>query len=68
MEKNIKIDNMTCEHCSAKVESALKSLDGVEDVKVSLFRKKATVNGDHLDDNLLKEAIVNAGFDVISID
>lgn len=68
MEKSIKINNMTCEHCSAKVESALKEVQGVEDVKVSLFRKKATVTGNNLNDDILKNAVTDAGYEVISIE
>lgn len=67
MEKTIKINNMTCEHCSAKVESALKEIEGVENVKVSLFRKNATVTGDNLNDDSLKKAVTDAGYEVVSI-
>lgn len=68
MEKTIKINNMTCEHCSAKVENALKSVNGVEEVKISLFRKKAIVKGENISEEALRKSITDAGYEVVSID
>lgn len=68
MKKSIYIDNMTCEHCSAKVEKALEEINGVDEVKVSLFRKKATVSGEDLNDEILKKAVTDAGYKVTSIE
>lgn len=68
MKKSIHIDNMTCEHCSARVQQALEELNNVDEVKVSLFRKKATVSGENLDDEILKKAVTDAGYNVTSIE
>ena len=68
MEKTIKINNMTCEHCAAKVENALKEVKGVDEVKVSLFRKKATVIGEDLKDEELRKSVTDAGYEVTEID
>ena len=68
LKKSIYIDNMTCEHCSAKVQKALEEINSVDEVKVSLFRKKATVSGEDLNDEILKKAVTDAGYNVTSIE
>ncbi|HHV25917.1 MAG TPA: heavy-metal-associated domain-containing protein [Tissierellia bacterium] len=67
MEKTILIEGMSCGHCVKAVEEALKELDGVKSVVVDLEGKKAVVEGDNLDDNKIKEAIDEAGYDIIEI-
>lgn len=42
-QRTVVIDGMTCEHCKARVESRLNSLDGVL-AKVNLKRKTAVVS------------------------
>jgi len=39
----LKVDGMMCSACSAKVEQALKQVDGVKTAEVSLDKKMATV-------------------------
>lgn len=69
MTKLIKIDGMTCSHCSSHVGKALGELSGVLGVSVSLEDKSATVEcGDELSDSVLKDVVYNAGFDVVSIE
>ncbi len=41
MEIKLKIDGMSCHHCSARVQSFLESQEGLSDVLVDLDRKKA---------------------------
>ena len=43
MEKILQIKGMSCMHCSARVEKALNSIDGVE-AKVDLETNTAKVN------------------------
>lgn len=62
MEKILKIQGMTCEHCKAKVEKALKGIEGVEEVKVSLFRKQAKIKGENLEDEKLVKTVEEAGY------
>lgn len=69
MTKLIKIDGMTCSHCTDHVGKALGALSGVLSVSVSLEDKCATVEcGDKLSDSALNDVIYNAGFDVVSIE
>ncbi|MDG2764756.1 cation transporter [Vibrio parahaemolyticus] len=67
MEKIISIEGMSCEHCVKAVTNALKEVDGVEEVKVSLEEKNAVVKGNNLDDGKLKGAVEEAGYDVVNI-
>lgn len=67
MKKIIKIEGMKCENCSVHVKEALEALDSNLDVKISLFRKQATVEGENLNDEALKEAVEKAGYKVLGI-
>jgi len=67
MKKEIKIDGMHCEHCAAKVENALSSLDGVKKVKVKLEKGLAKLDGD-VSDEAIKAAVSEAGFSVTGIE
>jgi copper chaperone len=68
MKKIIKIEGMSCGHCQAKVESALNAITGV-DAKVDLKKKAATVSlTADVNDSVFKNAITEAGFEVVSIE
>lgn len=67
MKKIIKIEGRKCENCSAHVKEALEALDSNLDVKISLFRKQASVEGENLDDDKLREAVEKAGYKVLEI-
>lgn len=66
MKKEIKIEGMHCEHCAAKVEKALSSLDGVKKVKVKLEKGIAKLEGE-VSDELIRAVVSEAGFDVSQI-
>ena len=68
MKKQIFIEGMTCGHCSGRVEKALKAVDGIVDAKVDLANKNAIVEmNDNVEDGVLKEAVADAGYDVVDI-
>ncbi len=67
MTKKIIIEGMMCEHCTGRVEKALRAISGVKDVTMSLEEKSATVTADGTSDNELKDAVTEAGYEVISI-
>ncbi len=67
MKKIINIEGMSCEHCAAHVTEALEKLEGVDAVKVSLFRNNAKVEGTDLKDEDLKKSVEDAGYKVVSI-
>lgn len=66
-EKIMQIEGMSCMHCKAAVEKALNSIDGVE-ANVDLDKKIAAVSADeNVTDEMLKDAVTTAGYEVISI-
>jgi copper chaperone len=56
---------MSCSHCKAAVEKALKEISGVEEVQVNLDDKEVVVSGNASREQLAK-AIEEAGYDVVS--
>ena len=67
MKKKISIEGMSCEHCVAHVKEALEGIDGVSTVEVNLEGKYAAVETD-VNDEILKEAIEEEGYDVVKIE
>ena len=67
MKKEILIEGMSCGHCSARVEKALNSIDGVS-AEVNLDAKTAYIKlNNNISNDILKNAIEDAGYTVISI-
>lgn len=66
MKKVLSIEGMSCEHCVAHVKKALEAIQGVENVVVSLEENSATVETD-VDNEILKSAIEEEGYDVVDI-
>ena len=67
MKKIIKIEGMSCNHCVMAVKNALSEVEGVSKVDVKLEDKQAVVEGENLVDEMLKEVIEEAGYDVVEI-
>ena len=68
MEKKIMINGMMCAHCTAHVEKALGTLEGVASVKADLEGKCATVTlTGAVSDQSLTDAVTEAGYEVVSI-
>ena len=65
MNKIVTIEGMMCKNCVKHVKEALESL-GVE-VEISLEDKKAYLKNTSLDDETIKEAIEDAGYEVKEI-
>lgn len=69
MTKCMRIDGMSCGHCSARVEKALRELAGVKDVKVDLEAKTATIQADEgIAEEALSRAVTESGYTVLGID
>lgn len=67
--KTIFIEGMSCGHCSKRVEEALKSVNGVKSVSVSLEEKKAeVVLKKNVSDDVLKIAVEDIGFEVTKVE
>ena len=68
MEKIMKIEGMSCGHCSARVEKALNEIDGVS-AHVSLEDKTAAITLLHeVADDVLRKAVTDAGYEVVGLE
>lgn len=68
MTKTMKIDGMSCMHCSNRVEQVLKELSGVTQAKVELEKQLAVVTlSENIENNVLEQAVTNAGYVVKEI-
>lgn len=64
METIIKVEGMMCNHCKASVEKACAAVPGTVTAVVDLAAKNVTVTGT-ADPQALKQAIVDAGYEVV---
>ena len=46
MKKRFKLVDLDCANCAAKMEDAIKKLDGVNDASVSFMTQKLTLDAD----------------------
>lgn len=60
--KTFTVKGMTCDNCVQHVTKAIKEVPGVTSVEVSLAAKRASVEGD-FDDKQVIEAIVEEGYE-----
>jgi len=65
MTKTVHIEGMSCGHCAAHVERALRGI-GLT-ATVDLAKKQASVSGD-ASDEAIRAAVADAGYEVASID
>ena len=64
MKKTLKVEGMTCGHCSARVEKALAGVSGVDKAKVDLKKGLAEVTlANPIEDAVLTKAVVDAGYE-----
>lgn len=68
MKKKILLQGMSCNHCVNHVTEALKQI-GATDMEVNLDKKLATAEvRDDITDEVIKEAIEEVGYEVVSIE
>jgi cation transport ATPase len=69
MQKTLYIEGMTCAHCSARVEKALRGVAGVADANVDLEEKKAVVTlAQDVADDVLAGAVTAADYEVLRVE
>ena len=57
MKKTMKLQELDCANCAAKIENAISRLEGVNDVKVNFMGQKMTLDApDDRFDTVLAEA------------
>ena len=58
MKKTYKLEDLDCANCAAKMEQAIKKIDGVTNASVSFFTQKMTVETDRDSlDEIMKEVV-----------
>lgn len=58
MKKKFKLTDLDCANCAAKMEDAIKKLDGVNDTSVSFMMQKMTIDADDARfDEIMKEVV-----------
>ena len=67
MQKVLKVEGMTCQHCVQTVTETVGKMTGVEKVEVSLEQKEVTIDFDELQTQteVISAQIVEAGFELI---
>ena len=46
MKKRFTLENLDCANCAAKMEAAIRNIDGVHDATVSFMTQKLTLEAD----------------------
>lgn len=69
MKKTMKIEGMSCSHCTGAVTKALEETAGISNVQVSLENREASfeLEDGTVSDAALKELIEDLGYDVAGI-
>jgi copper chaperone CopZ len=58
MKRKFKLEDLDCANCAAKMEEAIKKIDGVNDANVSFLAQKMTIDGqDEKFDEIMKEVV-----------
>ena len=63
MEITYTVSGMTCAHCKAAVEEEVGQVPGVDSVVADLDSKLVVVRGNALEDEALRAAIDEAGYE-----
>ncbi|AQQ55289.1 copper chaperone CopZ [Planococcus lenghuensis] len=65
-QTTLQINGMTCGHCKAAVDGALRNLQGVQNVQVDVAKGVAevTYNNSEVTTKNMKEAVEEQGYDV----
>jgi copper ion binding protein len=62
-ELTYSVQGMSCDHCKVAIASEVTRVAGVESVHVDLDAKRVEVSGSALDDDAIRAAIDEAGYD-----
>ena len=58
MKKKFKLTDLDCANCAAKMEDAIKKIDGVTDANVIFMMQKMTIEADESRvDDIMKEVV-----------
>ena len=69
MTKTIKINGMMCSHCTGRVGEVLNAIDGVSaEVSLDNGSQAVVTLAKDVSDDVLKKAVVDAGYEVVGIE
>jgi len=68
MKMNLKVEGMSCQHCVMAVSNALFAIEGVENVQIQLDAKAVFVQGENLSEKAIRDAIDEAGYDLVEVE
>ena len=58
MKKTYKMRELDCANCAAKMEDAIRKLDGVQEVSISFMTQKLTIEADEARmDEIMRQAV-----------
>ena len=58
MKKHFKMIDLDCANCAAKMEDAVRKIDGVNEVTISFMTQKMTIDADESRfDQIMKEVV-----------
>lgn len=67
MKKTLTVEGMSCGHCTNAVEKSLMELNEVNTAKADLASKTVEVEGNSLNEDGLRKAVKEAGYEVVDI-
>jgi len=67
MKMIVEIGGMSCGHCAMRVKKSLEETAGVSSATVDVLQGRAVVEGSGLDANMLRGAVVKAGYTVTAV-
>jgi copper chaperone len=60
------VQGMTCAHCALSVREEVSEVSGVSAVDVDLASGRLTVTGEGVDEQAVRAAVADAGYEVIA--
>ncbi|MFJ1733443.1 heavy-metal-associated domain-containing protein [Streptomyces sp. NPDC088254] len=63
-EKTYTVFGMSCGHCAASITEEVVEVPGVTEVDVDVPTGRVTVHGESVDDDAVRAAITEAGYEV----
>jgi copper chaperone len=58
------VQGMTCSHCVVSVREEVSEVAGVTAVAIDLDTGRLTISGENVDDEAVRAAVVEAGYEV----
>lgn len=65
VEKTFKIDGMSCGGCVNSLTRVLKTVPGIEPLKIEVGKASLRLDSDTVTDDALKAAVERAGFQLV---